>query len=246
MTTANGATALPSLGDRPTIKDEIYAALRERIVFGEIGPGDRLVETDLAARFGVSKTPVREALLMLEAEGLVRLRAHRGAEVSRLTREEWDDLIYLRDVLEIGALDDIVASMTVSDFAIAEEALAAMEAAFAAHDYRRYRLAQRRLHATILGAPGHPSLPAAAVRLNDRLDRYGRILTTRDPDGWAADLEMNRRRLALIRRGDTATYARMIRAHHAEAGPILAAVAGLSDGAASLTSTRIGPPGRKE
>src|SRR5215210_2300727 len=118
--TTNGAAALPSLGDRPTIKDEIYAALRERIVFGEIGPGDRLVETDLAARFGVSKTPVREALLMLEAEGLVRLRAHRGAEVSRLTRAEWDDLIYLRDVLEIGALDDIVATMNGADFAVAE------------------------------------------------------------------------------------------------------------------------------
>ena len=236
---------LPSLGDRPTIEDEIYAALRERIVFGEIEPGDRLIEADLAARFGVSKTPVREALLMLEAEGLVRLRAHRGAEVSRLSRREWDDLIYLRDVLEIGALDDIVATMTDAHFARAEEAVEGMVAAVHAADYRRYRLAQRRLHATILGAPGHPSLPDAALRLNDRLDRYGRILTTRDPSDWTADLDMNRRRLALIRRGDVATYARMIRSNHARAGVTLAQVARLSDSAESLPSVH-GSGRRKE
>ena len=81
----NGA-ALPSLGDRPTIKDEIYAALRERIVFGEIGPGDRLVETDLAARFGVSKTPVREALLTLQGEGLVTLQTWHRQMIGELAQ----------------------------------------------------------------------------------------------------------------------------------------------------------------
>src|SRR4051812_47408185 len=65
--------SLPSLGSHPKIKDVIYQELRERIVFGGFSPGDRLVEADLAAQFGVSKTPVREALLTLEAEGLVVL-----------------------------------------------------------------------------------------------------------------------------------------------------------------------------
>ena len=214
-------TSFPSLGTHPKMKDIICQTLREWIVFGDATPGDRLVETDLAARFNVSKTPVREALLTLEAEGLVTLRPHRGAEISRLSLEEWRDLICLRDAIEVGALDDIVASMTAEYFEAAERCLADMETAFNAGDYRHYRQAQRRLHATILGAPGRPSLAATAVQLNDRLDRYGRILTTRDPGGWARDLAMNRQRLDLIRTGDTATYTRLIRGRHAEATAIL-------------------------
>jgi DNA-binding GntR family transcriptional regulator len=124
-------------------------------------------------------------------------------------------------VIEVGALDDIVASITDEHFEAAERCLSEMETAFNQGNYRHYRRAQRRLHATILGAPGRPSLPEAAVQLNDRLDRYGRILTTRDPDGWARDLAMNRQRLDLIRKGDTATYARLIRGRHAESTAML-------------------------
>jgi DNA-binding GntR family transcriptional regulator len=179
------------------------------------------VEADLAARFGVSKTPVREALLTLEGEGLVTLRPHRGAEVSRLSVDEWHDLIFVRDALEVGALEDVIASMTDAHFDTCERSLVEMEAAVSEGNYRNYRQAQRRLHATILGAPGYPSLPEMAVQLNDRLDRYGRILTTRDPAHWAHDLDMNRLRLALIRQRDTATYARLIRGRHAEATAFL-------------------------
>jgi len=208
--------SLPSLGAHPKIKDVIYQELRERIAFGDFEPGDRLVEADLAMRFGVSKTPVREALLTLEADGLVVLRPHRGAEVSRLTAEEWSDLIFLRDALEVGALDEIMTAMTEVHFAQAEAALIDMADAWAEHDYRRYRRVQRQLHAIILGAPGYASLKETALHLNDRLDRYGRLLVTRDQARWADDLEMNRRRIELIRQRDAKTYARMIKGRHAD------------------------------
>lgn len=234
--------SFPSLGTHPKMKDIICQTLREWIVFGDATPGDRLVEAELAARFNVSKTPVREALLTLEAEGLVTLRPHRGAEISRLSVDEWRDLICLRDAIEVGALDDVVASMTAEHFEAAERRLADMETAFNAGDYRHYRQAQRRLHATILGATGRPSLPETAVQLNDRLDRYGRILTTRDPGGWARDLAMNRQRLELIRTGDTATYTRLIRGRHAEATAILTQEYDLGDvtlgGTAASTNDR--------
>jgi DNA-binding GntR family transcriptional regulator len=217
--------SLPSLGGHPKIKDVIFDELRERIVFGEFAPGDRLIEADLARAFGVSKTPVREALLTLEAEGLVVLRPHRGAEVAPLTAAEWTDLIFLRDVLEIGALAEIFDGMTDGHFEQAEAALADMAGAHAEADYRRYRRAQRAFHEVILSAPGRPSLPAAAVRLNDRLDRYGRLLVTRDPERWASDLQMNRRRLELIRERDAETYAAMIRNRHDEGSAVLAAMA---------------------
>lgn len=223
--------SLPSLGAHPKIKDVIYQELRERIAFGDFEPGDRLVEADLATRFGVSKTPVREALLTLEADGLVVLRPHRGAEVSRLTAEEWSDLIFLRDALEVGALDEIMRAMTEADFAQAEAALISMADAWAEHDYRRYRRVQRQLHAIILGAPGSTLLKETALHLNDRLDRYGRLLVTRDQARWADDLEMNRRRIELIRQRDAKTYARMIKSRHAEGTRIVARLTGQAEAA---------------
>jgi DNA-binding GntR family transcriptional regulator len=218
--------SLPSLGAHPKIKDVIYQELRERIAFGDFEPGDRLVEADLATRFGVSKTPVREALLTLEAEGLVVLRPHRGAEVSRLTADEYSDLIFLRDSIEVGALDEIIAAMTEADFAEAEAALISMADAWAEHDYRRYRRVQRQFHAIILGAPGHPSLRETALQLNDRLDRYGRLLVTRDQARWADDLEINRRRIELIRQRDARSYTRMIKNRHADSARLIARLTG--------------------
>ena len=212
----------PASAAHPKIKDIIYQELRERIAFGDFEPGDRLVEADLAMRFGVSKTPVREALLTLEADGLVVLRPHRGAEVSRLTAEEWSDLIFLRDALEVGALDEIMAKITEADFAQAEAALISMADAWAEHDYRRYRRVQRQLHAIILGAPGSATLKETALHLNDRLDRYGRLLVTRDQARWADDLEMNRRRIELIRQRDAKSYIRMIKGRHADSTRMVA------------------------
>ena len=232
------ALSLPSLGTHPKIKDVIYQELRERIAFGDFEPGDRLVEADLATRFGVSKTPVREALLTLEADGLVVLRPHRGAEVSRLTAAEWSELIFLRDALEVGALDEIMASMTDVLFAEAESALISMADAWAEHDYRRYRRVQRQLHAIILGAPGYASLKETALQLNDRLDRYGRLLVTRDQARWADDLEMNRRRIELIRQRDAKSYTRMVKGRHAEGTRIVARLTGQSEDLSRTGSAR--------
>jgi len=78
----------------------VFEALREDIVNGVIGANERLVERDLVERFGVSKTPVREALSMLRHEGLVRGRYYRGMKVVRLSAETLRELYELREVLE--------------------------------------------------------------------------------------------------------------------------------------------------
>jgi DNA-binding GntR family transcriptional regulator len=143
--------------------------------------------------------------------------------------EEWRELIFLRDSIEIGALDEIIAAMTEAHFAAAEACLVEMADAWAEHDYRRYRRVQRQLHATILGAPGYTMLKETAMQLNDRLDRYGRLLVTRDQARWGDDLEMNRRRVELIRQGDAKTYARMIKGRHASGTRIIARLTGQTD-----------------
>lgn len=82
-----------------TVADETYSSLREMLVSGRFKAGERLREPDLAASLGVSRTPLREALRSLEAEGLVSLSG-RGAMVKRTSPEEVHDLYLYRAVLE--------------------------------------------------------------------------------------------------------------------------------------------------
>jgi len=77
-----------------------YAALRELILKGEYVPGDRLKEVEVAHRLGTSRTPVREAVMQLELEGLVQVSPHRGAVVRGLTEADVHEMFTLRAVLE--------------------------------------------------------------------------------------------------------------------------------------------------
>ena len=78
------------------LREVVFKTLRNAIVHGEFEPGERLMEVTLAKRLGVSRTPVREAMRMLELEGLVVMIPRRGAEVARITTKD------LSDALEIS------------------------------------------------------------------------------------------------------------------------------------------------
>ncbi|MCB1512528.1 MAG: GntR family transcriptional regulator, partial [Hyphomicrobiaceae bacterium] len=87
---AQPPTPAPSKGRavRRPLSAQLSATLRQMILAGDLEPGERLQEADLSARFGVSRTPLREALKVLAAEGLVTLLPNRGASVTALTPEE--------------------------------------------------------------------------------------------------------------------------------------------------------------
>ncbi len=91
------------LSTRP-LGDAIHAELVSRILSGQYAPGEHLVERDLAAGFGTSRVPIREALHRLQRDGLVDISMRRGARVHRQTIEEIEDLFNLREVIEgLGA-----------------------------------------------------------------------------------------------------------------------------------------------
>jgi len=79
-----------------SLPEQIAARLGDRILDGDYAPGDRLIEQDLAAVFKVSRGPIRDALRLLEREGLVRIHARRGAEVTRLSIEEVAEIFEIR------------------------------------------------------------------------------------------------------------------------------------------------------
>lgn len=108
---------------RRVLADEVTDDLRRAIVSGEIKPGERLREDELAGQMSVSRGPVREALVRLEREGLVVLERHRGARVATLTLEDHEHIYSVRRALEQLAVEYACRNGTEEDFARLEMVL---------------------------------------------------------------------------------------------------------------------------
>lgn len=125
-------------GQRPlarrSIPEELAAALRERILSGELAGGSLLRQEAVAETYGVSRIPVREALRLLEGEGLVVLQVHRGALVTVHSPAQIGELFDLRAMLERDLVERAVPLATAADVAQAEAALGRADAAYAQGD----------------------------------------------------------------------------------------------------------------
>jgi DNA-binding GntR family transcriptional regulator len=99
----------------------VAAYLREAILGGVLKPGDRIRQEELAARLGASRLPVREALRMLEAEGLTEHEAHKGARVPRLSAHEVDVIYRMREKLEPLALAESVPLLDEGELALLDD-----------------------------------------------------------------------------------------------------------------------------
>ena len=82
------------------LRDVVFNTLREAILKGELQPGERLMELQLASKLGVSRTPIREAIRMLEQEGLAVTMPRKGAEVARMTLKDMEDVLEVREALD--------------------------------------------------------------------------------------------------------------------------------------------------
>jgi DNA-binding GntR family transcriptional regulator len=108
---------------RPSTPDIIVDALRRAILSGSIGGGAQLKQNEVAARFGVSIVPVREALQRLVAEGLAVLRPNRGVTVTPLSERDFLEIAEMRSLLEPHALRHSIPNLTTADFKTAESLL---------------------------------------------------------------------------------------------------------------------------
>jgi DNA-binding GntR family transcriptional regulator len=95
-----------------TVGDMTYEVIRESILKGVFAPGERLRQDQLAGAIGVSRIPVRSALLQLESEGLITFHPYRGAVVNKLSADEMREIYELRSVLETHALRKAMGAMT--------------------------------------------------------------------------------------------------------------------------------------
>jgi DNA-binding GntR family transcriptional regulator len=136
----------------------VHEQLRESILAGELKPGGRLVESDLAQRLGVSQGPVREALARLREEGLIIALPHRGSFVSEITVEEARDLYRIREYIERRAIALALPNLGEEQYRLLEEDIGAMTEAAEAGRFLENVAYDMRFHGRLFEWSGSPTL----------------------------------------------------------------------------------------
>jgi len=169
----------PPLKSR-TLSAAIVDELREQILDGVQMPGAPLRQDALAARYGVSRIPVREALIQLEAEGLVQIAPHKGAVVTPLSRAEIRDVFELRAMLEPRLLARSIPALTAADLAALDTIQAAFSVAVRARDRGRWGALNAELHMLMYARADLPRTRAIVAGLLQTSKRYTRLQMASD------------------------------------------------------------------
>ena len=155
------------------LRDVVFNTLRQAILKGELKPGERLMEIQLANKLGVSRTPVREAIRKLELEGLVLMIPRKGAEVAEITRQDMEDVLEVRTALEELAVKDACDHIT--DAQLSELKKASNEfkkALLEGKDLVTCADADMHFHNVILSATNNRRLIQMLNNLSEQMYRY--------------------------------------------------------------------------
>lgn len=217
MTVESVTSVIAPLGSlaRKTYKVTIFEALYELIQHLELPPGERLVEADLATRFGVSKTPVREALLMLEKERLVTTVPHVGATVTWLSLPDYEQKLFILDALEQPTLQLIHERITPEELEFCRWLIDHITEAFEQGDEPAYVDYVLRMHSQLFAAARYPQLTELVNGMQQSLRRYTKAFVHRYPENWRTELETARQRFAHLYEGDVPAAAAAVQRGHA-------------------------------
>lgn len=161
-----------------TMSAAVADELRRRIFEGQYPGGAQLRQDALAADFGVSRIPIREALAQLEGEGLVRIEPHRGASVTPLSSADIAELFDLRALIEPALLRLSAPALTSEDFSALDGLLAEFHAASASGETRRWGALNAALHLRLYSRAQRPRMLALAQSLLRESDRHTRLQLT--------------------------------------------------------------------
>jgi DNA-binding GntR family transcriptional regulator len=164
--------------------EDVYERVRNAILDGGLAPGAVMSQVALAEELGISRTPLREALRMLQGEGLVEAEPNRRVRVAPMTPADLEQLYVMRVTLEAEALRLSVPRMTPEDLARLEGHMAEMAHYAAAKDYRRWVVPHSQFHRG-LTAPAGQRVNDMLGQLFDHAERYRRLHIGHGPTAWA-------------------------------------------------------------
>jgi DNA-binding GntR family transcriptional regulator len=164
-------------GAAPNMHDRVVAEMRRRIISGELPAGVNLSEVALAESFGVSRTPVREALKRLQSEGLVTIRPRVGTFVTTPSRREITELFEMKELLEGAAARLLALRGRVPELDRLEQNLVAADLAVTRNDSARYAELVQEFHDLLITGADNAKLEAHYRTLMNQL-AYPRLVTT--------------------------------------------------------------------
>jgi DNA-binding GntR family transcriptional regulator len=193
------------------VSQRVAGYLREAILSGEILPGERIRQEEVAARFGTSRLPVREALRILAAEGLTEHHTHKGARVPRLDRHEVDVIYQMRERLEPLALAESLPHLGEEDFGRLEEIQARIEADTSVAEFLAL---DREFHLLTYAGCRIDELSSMVVRLWNSTQHYRRTFMnlTGPARRWVVNAE-HRLILDAVERRDAVDAERYLSGH---------------------------------
>ncbi|WP_327176888.1 GntR family transcriptional regulator [Streptomyces sp. NBC_01335] len=196
----------------PPAAERVYSHVKEAVLDRRYEGGTLLTEGDLAEAVGVSRTPVREALLRLEVEGLIKLYPKKGALVLAVSAQEIADVIETRLLVEeFAARKAVPASPRL--ISRLEELLAEQSTLARAGDLAAVSVADRSFHAEIVRNAGNQILSRLYDQLRDRQLRMGVAVMEAHPGRIAANITEHTELLEAIRSGDAEAAAEVVRRH---------------------------------
>ncbi len=203
--------ASPRIGRRP-LHEEVVDQLRDLIVQGTLAPGARLNERVLCGRFGISRTPLREAIKLLASEGLVELLPNRGAIVASIQPERLAETLTVMGALE--SLGGELACRNASDAQISE--IRALHYEMLAHhargDLAAYFKYNQQIHLKLVEAAGNAVLLHTYRQLNTNV-RRARYMANLSKERWNAAVAEHEEILAALAARDAERLKQLLRDH---------------------------------
>jgi DNA-binding GntR family transcriptional regulator len=210
---------------RRYLHDEVADRLRELIRAGELEPRARVNELELAERFGISRTPLREAIKILATEGLLDLLPNRGARVASISPEEIDEMIEVVAGLEATAADLACRRITDDEVAAIQVKHDAMVEAWKRKDNSAYFTLNREIHEAIMQASRNATLQGIYANLSGRIQR-ARYAAHKTPEQWKKAVREHEQMIELLKARDGARLAVVIREHIRGKKPVILAAYG--------------------
>lgn len=195
------------------LRDEVFNTLRERILKGTLKPGERLMEIHLANQLGVSRTPIREAIRMLELEGLVKMVPRKGAQVSKISREDLQDVLEVRKALDTLAVKLACERITEDEIAKLKDAEMEFERILKTGDTTQIAEADVAFHDVIQMASKNKRLKNMISNLAERIYRYRFEYIKQQSDGGRTLVDEHRAIIKYVEERNEAEAIKAIELH---------------------------------
>lgn len=201
-----------SMNEYLPLRDVVFNTLRQAILRGELKPGERLMEIQLANKLGVSRTPVREAIRKLELEGLVLMIPRKGAEVADISEKSLKDVLEVREALEELAARLACDKITKEGINRLKEAAQDLRSALKSNDITQMAEADVRFHDVICNATENQKLGQLLNNLREQMYRY-RIEYLKDQHVYEKLLSEHEEIIRHIEKGEKDEAARVVSRH---------------------------------